>query len=86
MSHPTTISPEEQFEKFRMKYPSIKNMTYLKSRGDDQDCMVYTTPFPEESVKLANRIISDLRLGLVAKRQKGVTNVFTVELKSEKPA
>lgn len=76
MTHPTTISPEDQFEKFRLKYPSIRCKVLLKKYGDDRDIMIYKTGngFADESVRLANTIIKNLGLGLVAEKGSKVTN------------
>lgn len=84
MTHPTTISPEEQFEKFRMKYPSIRCTVYLKSRKDKEDMMVYSVSggLVDESVKLATTIIRNNGLELVAERSsKVVGDSFIVKVK-----
>jgi hypothetical protein len=75
------MTPEQQFELFRLKYPSIKVKVFLKEYGDDEDIMIYKTPMVKESVKRANALIRELGLGLIAKEEKSTNNVFVVELK-----
>ncbi len=71
---------EQQFEQFRMRYPSVRVRVLLKEHGDEDDLMIYKTPMVKESIKRANALIRELGLGLIAK-EVTANNVFVVELK-----